>query len=450
MSLMTLRRLWAPLGALAAVWPASAHAAGFAGPALAGVPLEFFMFAAVLAGVALFHHYTLRIAVAGAVGIALYKVLASPFAHGAGLGGLAAHIGHEWVVLANLLLLLLGFALLAQHFEDSEVPAVLPRWLPDDWTGALALLVLVFVLSAFLDNIAAAMIGGAIAHTVFGGKVHIGYLAAIVAASNGGGAGSVVGDTTTTMMWIAGIGPGEVLEAYVGSVVALAIYGVPTSIKQQAYSPIQKNEREGVHIDWTRLAIVVFILLAAIVVNVAVNTRYAEHADAFPFLGAAVWVAVLASAPLRSPKWSLLPGALKGSVFLLSLVLCASMMPVERLPAASWSTALGLGFLSAVFDNIPLTALAIKQGGYDWGFLAYAVGFGGSMIWFGSSAGVALSNMYPQARSVAAWLREGWYVALAYVIGFAVMMMTLGFHPGSTPRGQAAAAASAVATEAHP
>ena len=168
-------------------------------------------------------------------------------------------------MLANLLLLLLGFALLAQHFEDSEVPAVLPRWLPDDWTGALALLVLVFVLSAFLDNIAAAMIGGAIAHTVFGGKVHIGYLAAIVAASNGGGAGSVVGDTTTTMMWIAGIGPGEVLEAYVGSVVALAIYGVPTSIKQQAYSPIQKNERAGVHIDWTRLGIVVFILLAAVV-----------------------------------------------------------------------------------------------------------------------------------------------------------------------------------------
>ena len=48
-----------------------------------------------------------------------------------------------------------------------------------------------------------------------------------------------------------------------------------------------------------------------------------------------------------------------------------------------------------MFDNIPLTALALKQGGYDWGFLAYAVGFGGSMIWFGSSAGVALANLYP-------------------------------------------------------
>ena len=82
-----------------------------------------------------------------------------------------------------------------------------------------------------------------------------------------------------------------------------------------------------------------------------------------------------------------------------------------------------------MLDNIPLTALAIKQGGYDWGFLAYAVGFGGSMIWFGSSAGVALSNMYPEAKSVGQWLRHGWHVALAYVVGFAVMAVVLGWHP---------------------
>ena len=97
-------------------------------------------------------------------------------------------------------------------------------------------------------------------------------------------------------------------------------------------------------------------------------------------------------------------------------------MPVEKLPRASWQTALGLGFVSAVFDNIPLTALALKQGGYDWGYLAYAVGFGGSMIWFGSSAGVALSNMYPEAKSVGLWLRHGWHVAVAYVVGFFVML----------------------------
>jgi Na+/H+ antiporter NhaD/arsenite permease-like protein len=87
-----------------------------------------------------------------------------------------------------------------------------------------------------------------------------------------------------------------------------------------------------------------------------------------------------------------------------------------------------LGFVSAVFDNIPLTALAIRQDGYDWGFLAYAVGFGGSMIWFGSSAGVALSNMYPEAKSVGAWIKGGWHVALGYVVGFFAMLVLLGWH----------------------
>jgi hypothetical protein len=32
-------------------------------------------------------------------------------------------------------------------------------------------------------------------------------------------------------------------------------------------------------------------------------------------------------------------------------------------------------------------------------------GVGGSMVWFGSSAGVALSNIYPEAKSVGLWLR---------------------------------------------
>ena len=105
------------------------------------------------------------------------------------------------------------------------------------------------------------------------------------------------------------------------------------------------------------------------------------------------------------------------------------MMPVERLPDASWLVALGLGFVSAVFDNIPLTALALKQGGYDWGFIAYAVGFGGSMIWFGSSAGVALSNMYPEGKNAIAWLRGGWHVTLAYIAGFFVMLAVIGWLP---------------------
>ena len=117
------------------------------------------------------------------------------------------------MILANLFLLLMGFALLSCHFERSRIPDEMPAFLPDDWKGGLLLLAIIFVLSAFLDNIAAALIGGTMARHVFKGRVHIGFLAAMVAAANAGGAGSVVGDTTTTMMWIDGVSPLAVAEA---------------------------------------------------------------------------------------------------------------------------------------------------------------------------------------------------------------------------------------------
>jgi len=401
-----------------------------------GVPVEFALFALTLAGVALFHKYVLQVALIGLAVITLYKLGFTGFKPGPGLAGLGAHLAHEWIILTNLLGLLLGFALLSNHFEKSKAPEVLPHFLPDDWKGGFALLAIIFVLSSFLDNIAAALIGGTIARAVFRGKVHIGYLAAIVAASNAGGAGSVVGDTTTTMMWIDGVSPLVVMDAYVAAFVALAISGYVASRQQHAYAPIIKEAKVEDRVDWLRLAIVAVILSSAILANVFANLKYPALLDQFPVIGAAVWAAILATAPLRQPDWKLLPEAFKGSVFLLALVTCASMMPVEKLPPAAWQTTFSLGFISAVFDNIPLTALALKQGGYDWGMLAFAVGYGGSMIWFGSSAGVAIANLYPEARSVGLWLRHGWHVALAYVAGFMVMLALVGWHP-TDKRGQA-------------
>src|SRR5262245_60713336 len=394
-----------------------------------GIPLDFVLFALTLIGVAVFHHHTLQVTLIGAAVITLYQLLFTGFKAGAGLAGLAAHAAHECVTLANLLGLLLGFALLADHFERSRITGKLPHLLPDDWKGGFVLLAGVFVMSGFLDNIAAAMIGGTLAAGLYKRRVHIGFLAAIVAASNAGGAGSVVGDTTTSMMWIAGANPLWVLEAYAGGLAALLIFGVVAARQQHAYQPIQKDDTPGERVESTRLVVVALVLLAAIAANVAFNLYAPAVLAQLPVIGIAVMLALVVLAPISRPSWSLLPGAFKGSVFLLALVWCASLMPVQHLPLPSWPTTLGLGFLSSVFDNIPLTALAIRQDGYDWGFLAYAVGFGGSMIWFGSSAGVALSNIYPEARSVWAWLKGGWHVAVAYVVGFFVMLLLLGWHP---------------------
>jgi Na+/H+ antiporter NhaD/arsenite permease-like protein len=382
------------------------------GPVLLGVRIEFFLFALTLFGVALFHDRTLDAGLTGLTSIVLLKYLTeADFS-------LAQHLSEEAPILINLLGLLLGFAVLARHFEQSEIPAILPRLLPDDWKGGFTLLAMVFVLSAFLDNIAAAMIGGTVALHVFHRRIHIGYLAAIVGASNAGGSGSVLGDTTTTMMWIEGVSAFDVLRAYAAAIPAFLFFAVIASRQQHAHHPIQSQPVGEHKVDWARVIAVVLILAGTITTNILLE---------FPAAG--VWIAIAIAALFTRTDWKVVPTTIKGTLFLLALVTCASLMPVETLPAASWQTAFGLGWVSAVFDNIPLTKLALEQDGYDWGVLAFAVGFGGSIIWFGSSAGVALSNMFPEARSVLNWVRQGWHIGVGYAVGFAVLLLFHGWHP---------------------
>lgn len=398
--------------------PVLLQAQGSAIPSIGPIRVEFILFGLTLVGVAVFHKHTMWVALTGLIVIMAFKLIFdsgfNTFEHFFG----GAHEEGEWRILLNLMGLLFGFAILAKHFEESGVPDALPKFLPNDWKGGLVLLFLIMILSSFLDNIAAAMIGGTIAMVVYKGKVHLGFLAAIVAASNAGGAGSVVGDTTTTLMWIDGVSPVWVLPAFVASIASFLIFGFFGSIQQDRFQKIIKDPVKSITIDKKKIFIVGLILAGAILTNYYLD---------FPAAG--VWIAILLGTLFSSTPWHEMKNSFKGTIFLMSLVTCASMMPVEELPPASWQSAFALGFVSAVFDNIPLTKLCLDQGGYDWAILAYAVGFGGSMIWFGSSAGVALSNMYPEAKNTVSYLKKGWHVAVAYVFGFFVMLGVVGWHP---------------------
>jgi Na+/H+ antiporter NhaD/arsenite permease-like protein len=397
-------------------------------PSVGPVRVEFIIFGLILLGVALLHKQTFWVAVTGLTVLLIFKFVFDPgfhfMEHVFGQNSMHEQLMNkdlrqgEWGIILNLLGLLLGFAILAKIFEESGVPEALPKYLPNDWRGPFILLVFVCVISSFLDNIAAALIGGAIAIVVFKNKVHIGFIAAIVAASNAGGSGSVVGDTTTTMMWIDGVSPLNVLHGFIAALTALVFFAWFASHQQDKYQRIYNDPNIAVKIDWIKLLIVLLMLIGAIISNFFYD---------MPALG--VWIAILIGAMLRPVPWKEVPGSIKGTIFLLCLVSCASLMPVEDLPDASWVTALMLGFVSAVFDNIPLTKLCLDQGHYDWGMLAYTVGFGGSMIWFGSSAGVAITNKFPEARHVGRWVKNGWHVAVAYIIGFTVLYLTLGWEP---------------------
>ncbi|HUN94009.1 MAG TPA: citrate transporter [Burkholderiaceae bacterium] len=387
-----------------------------------GAPLEFIIFGMTLGGVTLLHRHALHVAATGLVALLACKLAMGGFASGPGLPGLARHLGGEWVGLANLLGLLLGFAQLARHVERSGLPVRIASVLPTNWAGAFGLLATVFVLSAFLDNIAAALIGGAIAHAVFRERVCVAYVAALVAAANAGGAGSVLGDTTTTMLWLGGVDPLSVAPAFVASAAAFACCGIPASILQQRYAPLVAQDAVRTRVDRVLLGIVGTALAATLAANLVVHAWLPRWSGRLPWAAIALWGVLAASAPRRPLDRQAFRDAIGGTVFLLCLVLAASLLPVDRLPPPSHASIFGLGILSAVFDNIPLTALALQQGGYEWALLAYAIGFGGSMLWFGSSAGVALSAMFPDSRSTVRWAREAWPVAIAYAVGFGAFL----------------------------
>jgi Na+/H+ antiporter NhaD/arsenite permease-like protein len=395
-------------------------------PTLLGAPVEFYLFGLMLVGVALFHKRALPISVAGLAAILLYEALISGFPTGTGGGALLVHAEHEWVTIANLFLLLVGFELLSNHFEQSNLPDHLPGHLPDGWAGGLALLAAIFVLAAFLDNIAAAILGGVVARHVYKGRVAIGFIAAIVAASNAGGSGSVIGDTTTTLMWLKGVSPLLVLPAYIAALPAFVIIAVFGARAQHRYQPMLDHDEPGHPLRLERIWIVGFILAAAVAANVLANVL-SDGEEIAPWLGIALWAAILLTSLVAAPDWKVTRPAFKGAIFLCALVAAASLMPLKALPEPSWQSSFGLGALSAIFDNIPLTALALQQGGYDWALLSFAVGFGGSMTWFGSSAGVAITNEFPEARSLSRWIKEGWFVPLAYLVGFFVMLALWGW-----------------------
>ncbi len=272
---------WGVMTFLLVIAPAMAFASGVQGgvvdpnvPTLFDIRVEFILFALVLLGVALFHNQTFYVAVTGLVVITLFKIFFDDgFRLVEHLIGQTPMIDQfmdkharqgEWPVILNLLGLLLGFGILAKIFEECGFPEILPKYLPSGWMGPAVLLVFVAILSSFLDNIAAALIGGTIALVVFKGKVHIGYIAGIVAASNAGGAGSVVGDTTTTMMWIDGVSPFEVLHAFIASAAALVIIAFFAGHQQFKLQPVILADTSHVRIDWMKIVIVAMILAGAI------------------------------------------------------------------------------------------------------------------------------------------------------------------------------------------
>ena len=344
------------------------------------------------------------------------------------------HAGEErFHLLWNLGLILPAFSVVAHFFEHSGSSYWLVRRLRSDfWT-----LVVIGCLSFVLDNIATAMIGGTIMATRYGKhNVPFSLIVAIITASNIGGAPSPVGDTTTTMIFIYmsnhGLNWVFLLKGLAAAIPALALtawwgssHGQRPISEQQLEKLEEAEVREaeaeiGVQpkphekISWSH-----FLPLLGIPGLLVGNIVFHQ-----PAIGLLVGLGIgmllgMINIPVRKVAESM-----ENTAFLLTLIAAAEMLPLSEIRpilnqvSKEWVSVI-VGLLSTWFDNIPLTSLCLNIGDFDWAFLAYCVGVGGSAMWFGSSAGVAIKQEIPNAHDTKQWIKPFFVVTGIYLIGAA-------------------------------
>jgi Na+/H+ antiporter NhaD/arsenite permease-like protein len=335
-------------------------------------------------------------------------------------------------------------------------------------TGALA-----FVMSPVADNLTTALVLGAVAAAVGQGNPRFVALASInvVVAANAGGAFSPFGDITTLMVWQKGLVDFAGFLPLVAP--ALVNWLVPAAILSFAVGPgAPKRRAERAPLE-AGAAMVVALFVATIGLTVAGHSflhlppavgmmfglgflklygylfnRSAagrglladEMDDAFadPALGAAEDAgargprvkALRTFAQLERVEWDTL-------MFFYGVVLAvAGLGALGYLALASRALYGGLGptaanvvvgLLSAVVDNVPVMFAVLSMNPTmsrgEWLLVTLTAGVGGSLLAFGSAAGVALMGQARGAYTFLAHLRWAWAIALGYAASVATHLL---------------------------
>lgn len=402
--------------------------------------LAFVLFVLMLAGLLRYHHHKIPVVAAG------FATLAVLFVSQRGVGGFGHHFAdpHRAHLLINLALLLPGFALVAHYFEQSGASHGIARVITSD---ALVLWA-VFILSTVLDNIAACMIGGTILLARYGQDAPFRMLIGVICASNLGGAGSPVGDTTTVMLFVSKdpiVPVLNIFAAFVATVPSMllitawtvrhdakpnGVRDVAGALEEASHRPTDDDLETG-HEDVVALAegeTIPGIRWGMVLTLLAIPGLIVGNILELPGLG--LWAGISLGLLLGWTRFNVreMVRALPNTFFLCALVAAAELLPLEDAkPFLSVisrdAVAVLMGLLSAWFDNIPLTAVCLQVKEFDWGLLAYCVGYGGSAMWFGSSAGVALGLLFKQVYDTRRWAMPFLVVTGTYLAGAAFYLV---------------------------
>jgi Na+/H+ antiporter NhaD/arsenite permease-like protein len=306
---------------------------------------------------------------------------------------------------------------------------------------------LAFVVSAFIANMVATIILIQIARRFFWGKNLLVASVAIVFATNAGGAFSPIGDVTSIMLWIAGkFSSAEILIE--GFLPALCIGIVSTlllSRKITSEDTIHAKSEPEEHLTRGELIIVLCATFSFLLPIIA------KMLGVPPVIGMLfgvgfTWLVVDLVKGVSSCRTHLTASIenlvqktdIASIKFFVGILLAVSALSalgvldyisqfiygsVQTTPSIIWGNIL-IGLISALLDNIPLTAIAIDilhtTNTSLWVLLSLTVGTGGSLLPIGSAAGVVAMGMLKEL-TFKEYVRIGFVPALvSFFVGVGV------------------------------
>lgn len=112
-----------------------------------------------------------------------------------------------------------------------------------------------------------------------------------------------------------------------------------------------------------------------------------------------------------------------GALYFLGWLGLAAMVYDPDILGPTWSN-IGVGFLSAIVDNVPVMSAVLKASpdmGLDqWMLVTLTAGVGGSLISFGSAAGVGVMGKLHGIYTFGSHMKYAWIIFIGYVVSVAI------------------------------
>ncbi len=308
-------------------------------------------------------------------------------------------------------------------------------------TGLLA-----FFISPVADNLTTALILSTVLLTIDGENKSFLVPGAIniVVAANAGGAWSPFGDITTLMVWVDGKGAfTEFLFLFPASILGWWVTAwLLSRVVPDGMPPFHADEQKVEIAEGGKVIMGLF----ALTISMAVLSHQLLHLPAM--WGMMFGLAILklyvyrinkSPSPTRVNvfKWI---AHIENDTLLFFFGILAAVGGLHFLGFLEYFTALynkvgpttaniGVGFLSAIVDNVPVMSAVLKADpnmgvGLDeraqWMLVTMTAGIGGSLISFGSAAGVGVMGKMKGIYTFGAHIKYAWTVLAGYIVSLVV------------------------------